>query len=90
MGQSENITVKSNIPKSKFDVFDIRKSNRLNIHNVRKIHLLGFSIQRLWGIFLEISKNFSMRPLFSKLVGAYASGLKPLFHFGLKYIFSEA
>ena len=42
--QSESIPVKSNIPKSKFDIFDIRKSNRLNIHNVRKIHLLGFSI----------------------------------------------
>ena len=66
MGQSENIPVKSNIPTSKFDVFDIRKSNRLNIHNVRKIPFLGFSVQRLGGNFLEISKNFSMCPLFSK------------------------
>ena len=45
MGQSGNILVKSNIAKSKFDVFDIRKSHRLYIHNVRNIHLLGFSVQ---------------------------------------------
>ena len=43
VGLSENIQVKSYIPKLKFNnVFDIRKSHRLYIHNVRKIHLLGF------------------------------------------------
>ena len=63
-----NILVKSNIPKSKFDnVFDIRKSHRLYIHNVRKIHLLGFSVQRLWGKSLKISRSVSIGPLFSKL-----------------------
>ena len=67
MGQSGNIPVKSNIQKSKFDnVFDIRKGYCLCIQNMRKIHLLGFSIQRLWGKSLEISRNFSMGPLFSK------------------------
>ena len=55
VGLSGNIQVKSYIPKSKFDnVFDIRKSHSLYIHNVRKIHLLGFSVQRLWGKSLAI------------------------------------
>ena len=37
VGLSGNILVKSNIAKSKFNsVFDIRKSHRLYIHNVRK------------------------------------------------------
>ena len=63
-----NILVKSNIRKSKFDnVFDIRKSHRLYMHNVRKIHLLGFSVQRLWGKSLKISRSVSIGPLFSKL-----------------------
>ena len=48
MGQSGNIPIKSNIPKSKFDVFDIREDYSLNIQNIRKIYLLGFSIQRKW------------------------------------------
>ena len=53
--------------KSKFDnVFDIRKEYCLYIQSMRKIHLLGFSIQRLWGKSLEISRNFSIGPLFSK------------------------
>ena len=47
-GLSGNILVKSNIPKSKFDVFDIREDFSLNIQNMRKIILLGFLIQRLW------------------------------------------
>ena len=52
--------------KSKFDnVFDIRKSHGLCIHNVRKIHLLGFSVQRLWGKTLKISRSVSIGPLFS-------------------------
>ena len=60
--------VKSFIPKLKFDnVFDIRKSHRLYIHNVRKIHLLGFSVQRLGGKSLKISRSVSIGPLFSKL-----------------------
>ena len=63
MGQSGNIPIKSNIPKSKFkNVFDIRQDYSLNIQNIRKIYLLGFSIQRLWGKSLEISRNFSMGP----------------------------
>ena len=67
MGLSGNILVKSNIPKSKFDtVFDIREDYSLNIQNMRKIYLLGFSIQRLWEKSLEISRNLSMGPLFSK------------------------
>ena len=28
--------------------FDIREDYSLNIQNIRKIYLLGFSIQRLW------------------------------------------
>ena len=67
-GLSGNILVKSNIPKSKFDnVFDIRKSSRLYIHNVRKIHLLGFSVQQLWGKSLKMTRSVSISPLFSKL-----------------------
>ena len=63
MGQSGNIQIKSNIPKSKFDnVFDIREDYSLNIQSIRTIYLLGFSIQRLWGKSLEISRNFSMGP----------------------------
>ena len=71
-------TGKINIPKSKFDkVFDIRKEYCLCIQSLRKIHLLGYSIQRLWGKCLEISRNFSMGPLFSKYdwMGADKSGL---------------
>ena len=68
VGLSGNILVKSNIVKSKSDnVFDITKSHRLYIHNVRKIHLLGFSVQRLWGKSLKISRSVSIGPLFSKL-----------------------
>ena len=67
VGLSGNVLVKSNISKSKFDVFDIREDFSLNIQNMRKIHLLGFSIQRLWEKSLEISRNFSIGPLFSKL-----------------------
>ena len=66
VGLSGNVLVKSNISKSKFDVFDIREDFSLNIQNMRKIHLLGFSIQRLWEKSLEISRNFSIGPLFSK------------------------
>ena len=66
MGLSGNVLVKSNISKSKFDnVFDIREDFSLNIQNMRKIHLLGFSIQRLWEKSLEISRNFSIGPLFT-------------------------
>ena len=42
VGLSGNILVKLNIPKSKFDVFDIRKGYSLYL--MRKIHLLGFPI----------------------------------------------
>ena len=67
MGLSGNILVKSNITKSKFDnVFDIRKEYCLYIQSMRKVHLLGFSIQRLWGKSLEIFSNFSIGPLLSK------------------------
>ena len=68
VGLSGNIQIKSYIPKSKFDnVFDIMKGRRLYIHNVRKIHLLGFSVQRLWGKSLKIYRSVSIGPLFSKL-----------------------
>ena len=78
VGLSGNIQVKSYIPKSKFDnVFDIRKEYCLCIQSMRKIHLLGFSIQRLWGKSLEISRNFYVGPLFLKYdwMGAHDSGL---------------
>ena len=55
VGQSGNILVKLN-------VFDIRKEYCLCIQSMRKIHLLGFSMQRLWGKSLEISRNFSVGP----------------------------
>ena len=67
VGLSGNVLVKSNILKSKVDnVFDIREDFSLNIQNMRKIHFLGFSKQRLWGKSLEISRNFSIGPLFLK------------------------
>ena len=66
MGLLANILVKSNFPKSKFDVFDIRRSYSQNIQNMRKICLLGFSIQRLWGKLLNISRKVSFGPLLSK------------------------
>ena len=44
------------------NVFDIRKEYFLYIQSMRKIHLLGFSIQRLWGKSLDISRNFSVGP----------------------------
>ena len=44
-----NILVISHIPKSKFDVFDIRKNFSLDIHNMRKIHLIFF---QFWGAFI--------------------------------------
>ena len=63
VGLSGNILVKSNITKSKFDnVFDIRKSHRLYIHNVRKFLWLGFSVQQLWGKSLKIFRSVSMGP----------------------------
>ena len=69
VGLSGNILVKSNIAKSKFDnVFDIRKSHRLYIHNVRKIHLLGFSLQRVWGKSLKISRSVSYWSLIFKIM----------------------
>ena len=52
--------------KSKFDVFDIREDYSLNIQNLMNIYLLGFST-RLWEKSLEISRNFSMGPLFSNI-----------------------
>ena len=81
VGLSGNVLVKSNISKSKFDnVLDIREDFSLNIQNMRKIHLLGFSIQRLW------EKSWSI--IFKiKVMHAYDLGLTPLIHFGLKYIF---
>ena len=83
MGLSGNVLVKSNISKSKFDnVFDMREDFSLNIQNVREIHLLGFSIQRLW------EKSFYWSIIFKiKVMHAYDLGLTPLIHFGLKYIF---
>ena len=88
MGQSGNIPVKSNIPKSKFDVFDIRADYSLNIQNIWKIYLLGFSIQRLWGKSLEISRNFLWVPDFQNMIGwvPMTQGFNPYFILG-SYIF---
>ena len=36
------------IPKSKFDVSDIKKSYSQNIQNLKEMYLLDFSIQRYW------------------------------------------
>ena len=44
VGLSENILVKSHIPKSKFYVFDMREDYSLNIQNMRKIYQPGFPI----------------------------------------------
>ena len=62
VGLSGNILVKKNIPKSKFDVFDIRKEYFLYIQSMRKIHLLGFYNTTIVGKIFEISRNFSVGP----------------------------
>ena len=38
----------------------------LDIHSMKKIDLLDFSIQRLWGKFLKISMSVSVLIFFSK------------------------
>ena len=81
MGQSENIPIKSNIPKSKFDVFDIREDYSLNIQNIRKIYLLGFSIQRnLW----KFLGTFLWVPNFQNMIGwvPITQGFNPYFILG--------
>ena len=50
------------------NVSDVRKSHRLYIHNVRKIHLLGFSVQRVWGKSLKISRSVSFWSLIFKIM----------------------
>ena len=90
MGLWGNKRVKSHISETIFDnVFDIRGNHTPIIQNMKKIYLLGFSIQRLWEKSLEIPRNFFIGTLFSKYhwIGAYESGPTPLFNFGLKYIF---
>ena len=90
VGLSGNVLVKSNISKSKFDnVFDIREDLSLHIQNMRKIHLLGFSIQRLWEKSLETSRNFSIGPLFSQFDRwvPMTWGLNPYFIWGSKNFF---
>ena len=63
MGLWGNILVKLNIPKSKFyNIFDIRRSYSQNIQNMRKIYLLGYSVQGLLGKSLEISRSISIGP----------------------------
>ena len=77
MGLSANLLVKSNIPKSKFYVFELRRSYCQNIQNMRKNYLLGFSVQQLWGKSLTISRIISIGLLLSKYdcMDAYDSGL---------------
>ena len=63
MGLWGNKQVKLNIPKSKFyNIFDIRRSYSQNIQNMRKIYLLGFSVQQLWGKSLKVSRSVSIGP----------------------------
>ena len=66
VGLTGNILVKHTFQKQNLTFFYIRKDYILIIQNMRKIYLLGFSIQRLWEKSLEISRNFSIGPLFSK------------------------
>ena len=56
---------------------------------MRKIHLLGFSIQRLLGKSLEISSNFSIGPLFSQFDWwvPMTWGLNPYFIWGSNIFF---
>ena len=56
-GAVRKCTAKIKYFKIKINVFDIREDFSLNIQNMRKIHLLGFSIQRLWEKSLEISRR---------------------------------
>ena len=82
MGLSGNILVKLHIPKPKFDnVFDIREDYSLNIQNMRKFYLLGFSIQQLWGKSLKNQECFPLISKYGWMGGSY-SGLHPFFILG--------
>ena len=64
---SGNILVYSIIQNSKFSyIFVTRGNYGFNNPNIRKIHLLGFPILCLLEKSLEISRSFSLGPLFSK------------------------
>ena len=64
---SENMLVYLHIQNIIFvNVFGKRRNYSFNIQNIRKIHLLGFPIKRLLEKSLEISRIFSIGPLFSK------------------------
>ena len=60
-------------------IFDMRRNYGFNIQNIRKIHLLG-----LWENSLEISRNCSVGPLFSKFDWwvPMTCGYNPYFIFG--------
>ena len=66
MGLLGNILIRLFVPKSKFDVLDIRKEYCLYIQNMMKIYLMGFPTERFWGKSLEISRSISIYPLSSK------------------------
>ena len=90
VGLLGSILLKSHIPKSTFDsIFDIREDYSLSIQNMRTIYLLGFSIQRLWQKSLEISRNYSICPLFSKYdwKGGSYLGLHPYIILGQNTFF---
>ena len=48
------------------NVFGIRRNYSFNIQNIRNIYSLGFPIERLLEKSLEISRRFSIGPLFFK------------------------
>ena len=47
-------------------LFDIRGDYDQNMNSVKKIPLLDFSIQRLWGENLKIRRSFSVLNFLSK------------------------
>ena len=66
---SGNMIVYLHIPNLIFvNVFGIRGNYSFNIQNIRNIHMLGFPISRLLEKSLEISRRFSIGPLFSKTI----------------------
>ena len=89
-----NMLVNLIIQNSRFYyIFDMTRDYGFNIKNIRKIHLLGFSIQRLWGKSFKISKRFCISSIFSKPIEKAVChlGLDPPIYLILnKYLFTGA
>ena len=88
--QGEGGAVVKYTGKYKFDkVFDIRKEYCLYIQSMRKIHLLGLSIQRLWENLWKFLGTFLLVPNFQNMIGwvPMTQGFNPYFILGSNIFF---